>query len=226
MDRKDAPDSAAPETSQTDNLSTYRAKRSADTSPEPVGHVATDEGRLFVVHKHAATRAALRPAPRDGRRAALVGGAEGSIVRSRRTSGSRCGSKITRSSTATSRGSSPRGTTAPAGSSCGIAASGCRSRTVEGRAGEGKAPLRAEGLQAPRQVDAGEDQEEREGLAPHQGARRLGEVAGRCLSRGVGALRPDGGGSRGGHAASSASCVRRWRRPARRRSGSTSTRRD
>ncbi|HEX9563024.1 MAG TPA: DNA ligase D [Gemmatimonadaceae bacterium] len=41
---------------QPDSLSTYRAKRSADTSPEPVGHVATDEGRLFVVHKHAATR--------------------------------------------------------------------------------------------------------------------------------------------------------------------------
>ena len=39
-----------------DSLSTYRAKRSADTSPEPVGRVATDEGRLFVVHKHAATR--------------------------------------------------------------------------------------------------------------------------------------------------------------------------
>jgi len=41
---------------QVDSLSTYRAKRSADSSPEPVGHVATDEGRLFVVHKHAATR--------------------------------------------------------------------------------------------------------------------------------------------------------------------------
>ena len=39
-----------------DNLSTYRAKRSADTSPEPVGTVSTMPGRLFVVHKHAATR--------------------------------------------------------------------------------------------------------------------------------------------------------------------------
>jgi len=37
-----------------DSLSTYRAKRSADRSPEPVGTVAEDEGRLFVVHKHAA----------------------------------------------------------------------------------------------------------------------------------------------------------------------------
>jgi bifunctional non-homologous end joining protein LigD len=37
-----------------DKLSTYRAKRSADTSPEPVGTVSTVPGRLFVVHKHAA----------------------------------------------------------------------------------------------------------------------------------------------------------------------------
>ena len=41
---------------EADHLSTYRAKRSADTSPEPVGRVAETEGRLFVVHKHAATR--------------------------------------------------------------------------------------------------------------------------------------------------------------------------
>ena len=39
---------------------------------------------------------------------------------------------------------------------------------------EGQAPLRAPGLQAARHVDAGEDQEEREGLAPDQGARRVG----------------------------------------------------
>ena len=38
-----------------DNLATYRAKRSPDRSPEPVGSVATDSGRLFVVHKHAAS---------------------------------------------------------------------------------------------------------------------------------------------------------------------------
>lgn len=39
-----------------DSLSTYRAKRSADSSPEPVGTVSPGAGRLFVVHKHAATR--------------------------------------------------------------------------------------------------------------------------------------------------------------------------
>src|SRR5512138_2718305 len=51
-----ADDSKAPEEAKGDNLATYRAKRSADSSPEPVGHIAESEGRLFVVHKHAATR--------------------------------------------------------------------------------------------------------------------------------------------------------------------------
>lgn len=41
---------------EPDSLSIYRAKRSADRSPEPVGHVASTPGRLFVVHKHNATR--------------------------------------------------------------------------------------------------------------------------------------------------------------------------
>jgi bifunctional non-homologous end joining protein LigD len=41
---------------EPDSLATYRAKRSADRSPEPVGHVATTPGHLFVVHKHNATR--------------------------------------------------------------------------------------------------------------------------------------------------------------------------
>ena len=38
----------------SDALSTYRAKRSADRSPEPVGSVSPVIGRLFVVHKHSA----------------------------------------------------------------------------------------------------------------------------------------------------------------------------
>src|SRR6195256_6990715 len=42
------------EAKPTDSLSTYRAKRSSDTSPEPVGSVSAVSGRLFVVHKHAA----------------------------------------------------------------------------------------------------------------------------------------------------------------------------
>ena len=37
-----------------DNLSKYRAKRSPDRSPEPVGTVSPVQGQLFVVHKHAA----------------------------------------------------------------------------------------------------------------------------------------------------------------------------
>src|SRR5690349_22061596 len=39
---------------QADNLSTYRAKRSPDTTPEPMGTVTPAPGHLFVVHKHAA----------------------------------------------------------------------------------------------------------------------------------------------------------------------------
>lgn len=39
---------------EQDALSTYRAKRSPDRSPEPVGTVSPVPGRLFVVHKHAA----------------------------------------------------------------------------------------------------------------------------------------------------------------------------
>ncbi|HKP15699.1 MAG TPA: DNA polymerase ligase N-terminal domain-containing protein, partial [Gemmatimonadaceae bacterium] len=38
-----------------DSLARYRAKRSADSSPEPVGSVSVVPGRLFVVHKHAAS---------------------------------------------------------------------------------------------------------------------------------------------------------------------------
>jgi bifunctional non-homologous end joining protein LigD len=39
-----------------DALSTYRAKRSADRTPEPSGSVAAAPGRRFIVHQHAATR--------------------------------------------------------------------------------------------------------------------------------------------------------------------------
>ncbi|HEY0242658.1 MAG TPA: non-homologous end-joining DNA ligase, partial [Gemmatimonadaceae bacterium] len=39
-----------------DSLSTYRAKRSPDRTPEPFSGVSAAPGNLFVVHKHAATR--------------------------------------------------------------------------------------------------------------------------------------------------------------------------
>ncbi len=48
----DAPPPPPP--AEGDALSTYRAKRSPDRSPEPVGVVSPVLGRLFVVHKHAA----------------------------------------------------------------------------------------------------------------------------------------------------------------------------
>lgn len=44
----------ADEPTPPDHLAAYRAKRSADTSPEPVGRVSAVPGRLFIVHKHAA----------------------------------------------------------------------------------------------------------------------------------------------------------------------------
>jgi bifunctional non-homologous end joining protein LigD len=48
-------DSPPPDRTEAgDALSAYRAKRSADRSPEPVGVVSPVLGRLFVVHKHAA----------------------------------------------------------------------------------------------------------------------------------------------------------------------------
>ena len=50
---------ADPDPSPADQLAAYRAKRSADRTPEPFGGEAippTAGGGLFVVHKHAATR--------------------------------------------------------------------------------------------------------------------------------------------------------------------------
>jgi bifunctional non-homologous end joining protein LigD len=50
-----SPGSDSPEPADAgDALSAYRAKRSPDRSPEPVGVVSPVLGRLFVVHKHAA----------------------------------------------------------------------------------------------------------------------------------------------------------------------------
>ncbi len=68
---------------------------------------------------------------------------------------------------------------------------------------EGKAPLRAPRLQAPRQVDAGapedEGEDHRQGVAAHQGARRLGpQRVRRGLPAGVGLLGFDARGDRVG----------------------------
>ena len=53
--RSDRPRPEQTPGSVTDSLATYRAKRSPDSSPEPVGTVSIIPGRLFVVHKHAAS---------------------------------------------------------------------------------------------------------------------------------------------------------------------------
>ena len=62
---------------------------------------------------------------------------------------------------------------------------------------KGKLLFELKRLQAPRQVDAREDQEEREGLAADQGARRVREAAGRRVPREVGALRSHRRGGQG-----------------------------
>ena len=41
---------------KTDSLSAYRAKRSLERTPEPAGAIGRADGRLFVVHEHAARR--------------------------------------------------------------------------------------------------------------------------------------------------------------------------
>jgi bifunctional non-homologous end joining protein LigD len=41
---------------KTDALSTYRAKRSLERTPEPAGAIGRADGRLFIVHEHAARR--------------------------------------------------------------------------------------------------------------------------------------------------------------------------
>ncbi|HEU4720295.1 MAG TPA: non-homologous end-joining DNA ligase, partial [Gemmatimonadaceae bacterium] len=53
--RRDRPRPEETPAQGTDSLARYRAKRSPDSSPEPVGTVSVIPGRLFVVHKHAAS---------------------------------------------------------------------------------------------------------------------------------------------------------------------------
>ena len=48
------PDTRDPSATTGDSLGTYRAKRSPDRTPEPMGAVSAVSGNLFVVHKHAA----------------------------------------------------------------------------------------------------------------------------------------------------------------------------
>src|SRR5438094_5705085 len=119
-----------PEEGNGDSLSTYRAKRAFDQTPEPGGLVpkpAPRPGGLLIVHMHDATRLHwdLR-LEMDGvlKSWAVPKGP------SANPADKRLAVKVEDhpSSTATSRGSSQKETTAPVRSSCGIAASGSRSK--------------------------------------------------------------------------------------------------
>ena len=178
---------------------TNTRKRSRRT-PEPAGAVGnrrcSPAGRALRRAQARRATSALRSAARDGRRAPLVGGAEGTVVRHGRQAarGERRGppARVRRL-----RGDHPRRELRRRrGHRLGPRRVGPARGSARG-AREGEAPLRARGLQAPRQVDAGEDQEEREGLAAHQGARRLRSVGTASLPRGVGALRAHGRGGEG-----------------------------
>ena len=159
-----------------DSLSAYRAKRSADTSPEPVGTVSAVPGRLFVVHKHAARQLhfdlrlemdgvlrswAVPKGPsydmNDKRLAVKVedhpleyGDFEGTI---------------------------PAGNYGAGGVIVWDRGEWVAARGLARGPRKREAAVRAPRLQAPRQMDAREDQEERARLAADQGARRLGAAS-------------------------------------------------
>src|SRR5256885_1838475 len=204
-----------------DPLSTYRAKRSLDRTPEPGARPATagpppSAGGLFVVHMHAeAARgrggargrplrgpyarrpaAPLGPASRDGWRAQVLGGPEGPFAQpggqAARGPRRRPPARVRRF-----RGDHPRRELwRRRGNRVGPRALGA-ARGSRGGDEKGEAVVRAAGLQAQGQVDPREAQEGREGVAAHQGEGRL-RVGGQRAAAGIGAIRTHGRGAQGG----------------------------
>ncbi len=96
--------------SKDPKLAEYVRKRDFEGTPEPAPAAEPRaEGNSFVIHKHRRDAAALRRPLGARRRPAVVGRPEGPARRSRATSVSRSGPRITRSSTASSKARSRQG---------------------------------------------------------------------------------------------------------------------
>ena len=100
------------------SLEQYQAKRDFKKTSEPAGKVARGgkdkAGGIFVIHKHAATAAALRSAARACRRALELGGDARAQASIRTRSGSQSMSRTTRWTMRHSRATSPRANMAAA----------------------------------------------------------------------------------------------------------------
>src|SRR2546425_852822 len=136
----------------------------------------------------------FRPAARAGRCVEIVGRAQGAVARSRRqTPGRACRGPPHR--VWRLRGDHPRRQLRRGrGDRVGPRRVGAARRSGGGTR-QGKAALRAARLQAARRLDAREDQEVGEGLAPNQGAGRLYLEERGHVSRRFGAVGADGRGA-------------------------------
>ena len=96
-------------------LETYRSKRSAQKTPEPMGEDAGERRRPALRHPGAPRHPpALGPAPGARRRRSSPGRSPTACPRRPRTTASRSTPRTIRSSTSSSRARSPRASTAPA----------------------------------------------------------------------------------------------------------------
>ena len=174
------------------DLEKYRAKRTADSTPEPAGSRLPGAGRALRGAPARGPEPSLGPPPGTGRGPALLGGPARAPRPIPPTSASPSRPRIIPIEYADFEGVIPAGNY---GAGSMIVWDKGQVDPARGPArgpGEGQAPLRAQGLQAQGHVDPGEAQEGREGVAPDQGARRL-RRKGRHVPAGVGAVGAVGG---------------------------------